>query len=101
MLNYYFYKNLYFTIIFTLYITYFITFTNIIQINPIYIEILETINIYFISFYLLYRFNPYRIKQITDFDKRVVFDSSVFLIFTHTFIGMFRLYFIDKIKKYI
>jgi len=96
-----FYESMYFIIVYILYIIYFITYTNIIQINPIYIQILETINIYFISFYLVFRFNPYRKNKITDFDRKIIFDSGVFLIFSNTFMAILKRYFFDETKKYI
>jgi hypothetical protein len=46
------------------------------------LKILDTYMKYYISAFLLIRFNPFTKTQFTNFDRKVVFSSAIFLITT-------------------
>lgn len=85
-------------IVFIFYIIYIFSFIKIYNINSNYIQIINDVYIYFISFFLFFRFNPLNKIKITNFDKKIVFDAALFLIITHTFFSIVKLYLLNKVE---
>ena len=52
------------------------------------LKVLDTYMKYYISAFLLIRFNPFSKTQFTNFDRKVVFSSAIFLI-TTTALGQY------------
>ena len=85
-------------------IIYFITLFGIITINPQYLVVLETIIKYYISIFLILRFNPWTYKYINkeegEFDRHVAFTAGFFLLLTTAINNVINVY-INKIKDFI
>ena len=68
------------------YILFGIAFTGILAINPTYLSTLDTILKYYVSIFLLFRFNPWARKAIDsearDFDRQIAFAAGFFLLLT-------------------
>lgn len=79
-----FHQKLYIMAVILSYVAYFITFTGIIYINPLYISYLNTFVTYYVSLFLMWRFNIFSNNNTIDkFDKNVVFAAG-FLLFLST-----------------
>jgi hypothetical protein len=71
--------------IYGLYLSYFlyiIAFFQIDTYNPKYLDLLEQFMKYYVIGFLLIRFNPFTKSIFTEFDRRVVFSSAIFLLTT-------------------
>jgi len=67
------------------------------------IEMLNKYMTYYISFFLIIRFNPFSKNKFTDFDKKIAFTSGLFLITTTT-LGQYSKINIDilgQIEEYL
>ena len=67
------------------YILYFIAYFQIDYYNPQYLETLEGVMKYYVIAFLIIRFNPFIHTKLTEFDRKVVFSSALFLLATTTF----------------
>jgi hypothetical protein len=68
-----------------LYITYFLYILIIFGISnnaPSYLDIIQYFMQLYISIILLIRFNPFKVIEFTDFDKKIVFNAGFFLLTT-------------------
>jgi len=86
-----------------LYISYFLYISlalGIYFISPQYINLLHSIVRLYVCFFLLYRFNPWRITKCNHLDKRVAFSAGFFLLST-TIIENILNYVISKTKNTI
>ena len=61
-----------------------LVFIGIVNNSPSYLETLNFVLKIYVSLVLLIRFNPFINRQFTDFDKKIVFSSALFLISTTT-----------------
>ncbi len=100
------YEKFYNYITYLWYILFFIAFFQLSKYAPEYLDELVIIIKTFICVFLLYRFNPYSKKEFTDFDKRIVFDSALYLLFSSLFVEFYLIFKkrfnkIKKNKKYI
>lgn len=71
-----------------LYLSYFLYIIAYLQIgyyNPKYLDILQMYMKYYVTLFLLIRFNPFTNNNFTDFDRKVVFSSAIFLLTTTAF----------------
>lgn len=64
------------------YIFYFIAFFQIRTYNPEYLVLLQSGIKYYVIAFLLIRFNPFSHVRFTEFDRKVVFSSAIFLLTT-------------------
>ena len=64
------------------YVLYIIAFFQIGTYNPKYLDLLEEYMKYYVIAFLLIRFNPFTKSIFTEFDRRVVFSSAIFLLAT-------------------
>lgn len=60
----------------------FLTFIGVGFINPTYLSIVHNFLKYYISLFLIVRFNPFANTNYTNLDKRVAFSSGMLLITT-------------------
>ena len=67
------------------YILYFIAYFNIGIYTPEYLTVLQSIMKYYVIMFLLIRFNPFVVTNFTEFDRKVVFSSAIFLLTTTAF----------------
>lgn len=71
-----------------LYLSYFLYIIAYLQIgyyNPRYLDILQLYMKYYVTLFLLIRFNPFTNNTFNEFDRKVVFSSAIFLLTTTTF----------------
>ena len=64
-----------------------------------YLSILNFFMKIYICLLIIYRFNPFVKSTFTDFDKRLVFSSSIFLLSTVTIEEFFKYF--DKANNFI
>lgn len=64
------------------YIFYFVAFFQIKTYNPEYLVLLQSGIKYYVIAFLLIRFNPFNHVRFTEFDRKVVFSSAIFLLTT-------------------
>lgn len=67
------------------YILYFIAYFNIGIYTPEYLTTLQMVMKYYVIMFLLIRFNPIVSTKFTEFDRKVVFSSAIFLLTTTAF----------------
>jgi hypothetical protein len=83
------YEKFYIYITYTLYILFFISFFQVSKNAPEYLNELNIIIKSFICLFLLYRFNPLVNNSFTEFDKKIAFDSALYLLFSSLFIDFY------------
>ena len=71
--------------LYTSYILYFVAYFRIDYYNPEYLKTLEQVMKYYVIGFLIIRFNPFIHTKFTEFDRKVVFSSALFLLATTTF----------------
>jgi hypothetical protein len=78
-------RNPFFILFTIIHVIYFVVIIGLFSINIEYVEIfnrhINYVGQLFISFYLLFRFNPFRQYQCSPNDSIVIFWSSLFLLF--------------------
>lgn len=67
------------------YILYFVAYFNIGIYTPEYLTMLQAVMKYYVIIFLLIRFNPVVTTKFTNFDRKVVFSSAIFLLTTTAF----------------
>ena len=82
-------------ILFVTYFLYFLLALGIYFISPQYINLLHDIVKIYICFFLIYRFNPWRITKCNHLDKRIAFSAGFFLLSTTIFENILK-YLISK-----
>jgi len=78
------YQTIFLYLLILSYILYALVFIGIVNNSPSYLETLNFVLKIYVSLVLLIRFNPFINRQFTDFDKKIVFSSALFLISTTT-----------------
>ena len=75
---------LYYTLLYSLYVLYIITVFNLAYFKSVtaYLPLIQDGLKYFVILFLLIRFNPYTNEKYTEFDKKIIFSSSIFLLST-------------------
>lgn len=86
------YEKFYTYITYLLYILFFISFFQIKNNAPEYLDDLNIIIKVFICLFLLYRFNPFTNNTFNEFDKKIVFDSALYLLFSSLFIDFYLIF---------
>ena len=92
-----------FYIIYFLYLT---TYFGVMYLHNInhkeIIEILNQFMTYYISFFLIIRFNPFSKNKFTNFDKKIAFNAGLFLI-TTTALGNYatKMRFLEEGGEYL
>jgi hypothetical protein len=64
------------------YLFYFVAFFQLKTYNPEYLVLLQSGMKYYVISFLLIRFNPFTRVRFTEFDRKVVFSSAIFLLTT-------------------
>jgi len=85
-------------------ILYFTAYFGIIYSDPNHTEfmgLLDTAMKYYISLFLIIRFNPFYKSNFTNFDRKVVFSAGIFLI-TTTALGQYakKIQFMEESMKF-
>mgnify|MGYP005659277531 CR=1 FL=1 len=79
------YKHLFLYGLYASYILYFLILLNLYKNAPNYLSTLNTFIKYYVIIFLLFHFNPLSKHKFDDFDKKIVFNSALFLLSTTTF----------------
>ena len=79
-----FFEKFYYTLLYAFYILYILVILNLAYFKSvtIYLPAIQSALKYFVILFLMIRFNPYSNEKITDFDKKIIFSSSLFLLST-------------------
>ncbi len=79
-----FFEKFYYTLLYTFYILYILVILNLAYFRSVttYLPAIQSALKYFVILFLMIRFNPYSNEKITDFDKKIIFSSSLFLFST-------------------
>ena len=79
-----FFEKFYYTLLYAFYILYVLVILNLAYFRSVttYLPAIQSALKYFVILFLMIRFNPYSNEKITDFDKSIIFSSSLFLLST-------------------
>jgi len=77
-------ETFYYTLLYAFYVLYVLVILNLAYFKSVteYLPTIQSALKYFVILFLLIRFNPYSNEKITDFDKKIIFSSSLFLFST-------------------
>ncbi len=77
-------EDFYYTLLYTFYIMYLLVVLNLAYFKSVtvYLPFIQSALKYFVILFLMFRFNPYSHEKFTEFDKKIVFSSSFFLLST-------------------
>lgn len=94
-------EDVYYYLLYTFYILYILVILNLSYFNSItkYLPAIQFALKYFVIIFLIIRFNPYSNTKITEFDKKIIFSSSLFLLSTTTFTDFLLKYFNNNVAK--
>lgn len=70
------------TIMIGTYVLYIIIALGLSASAPLYLSTLDYYVRLYVSLFLIYRFNPFRIVKFTDFDRKIGFNAGIFLLTT-------------------
>ncbi len=92
-------RKLYMYSLYLSYILYAIVLTGVFYISPTYLVDLQSVLVYYVCGFIILRFNPFVTRELCnedDFERRVIFSSATFLLFT-TSITQFMMSLINKV----
>lgn len=94
-------EDVYDYLLYTFYALYILVVLNLTYFNSVtkYLPIVQSALKYFVIFFLIFRFNPYSSVKMTEFDKKIIFSSSLFLLSTTTFTDLLLKYLNVHITK--
>jgi len=94
-------EDVYDYLLYTFYALYIIVVLNLTYFNSVtkYLPVVQSALKYFVIFFLIIRFNPYSSTKMTEFDKKIIFSSSLFLLSTTTFTDLLLKYLNVHITK--
>ena len=87
-------------VVYVTWILYIVIALNLSISAPEYLNYLQSVMKIYISLFLIYRFNPFRIVKFTALDSKIAFSSGLFLLGT-TAIDEILTNYISSIKEYI
>lgn len=79
-----FLEDFYYVLLYIFYALYFLVVLNLAYFESLtaYLPFVQSVLKYFVILFLMFRFNPYSHEKFTEFDKKIVFSSSFFLLST-------------------
>lgn len=79
-----FVENFYYTLLYAFYFLYILVILNLAYFQSVttYLPLIQSTLKYFVIIFLMIRFNPYSNDKLTEFDKKIIFSSSLFLLST-------------------
>jgi len=91
----FFVKDFYYSLLYTFYGLYILVVLNLTYFNSLtkYLPVIQSALKYFVILFLIYRFNPFSETKFTEFDKTIVFSSSLFLLSTTAITDLLLKYF--------
>ena len=96
-------EDFYYTLLYTFYIMYFLVVLNLAYFKSVtaYLPLIQSALKYFVILFLMFRFNPHSHETFTEFDKKIVFSSSLFLLSTTAATDFLLSYFNNNFSKKI
>lgn len=89
-------KRVYTIALYVSYALFAIAFTGVITLDPKYLGALDMVLKYYVSVFLMIRFNPWAKRSVDkesrEFDRRIAFAGGVFLLLTTAAAGVVRHY---------
>ena len=82
-------KNIYKYTIYVSYLLYAIILMGLSHSAPQYLKTLDNFLKIYVSLFLIFKFNPLRKSKFTNFDRKIVFSSAIFLLTTTTITNIF------------
>lgn len=101
MISFTFLESIYNIIYISIYIAYFTALINIQIFSEDYRDNITPYISLFTSLFLIVRFNPFVYNEYTQFDRRIVFDTAVFLLLSTLITNGYLLYATEFQKKFI
>ena len=95
-------EGVYDYLLYTFYVLYIIVILNLTYFDSVtkYLPTIQSALKYFVIIFLIVRFNPYSNAKFTEFDKKIIFSSSLFLLSTTTLTDLLLTYFNKNAKKF-
>jgi hypothetical protein len=94
-------ENIYNYLIYASYILIFLVITGFSVLAPKYLDKLYNFLKLYIAIILIFKFNPFiENNKISEFDKKLIFSSSLFLIYCSSFFLRVKEYLLDLFEKY-
>ena len=94
----------YMYVLYLAYILFAIGLSGIIKINPIYLKTIDSLLKYYISIFLIIKFNPYFGNQPRSknaaFDRTISYSAGIFLLLTTAITGVIEEY-LNNARKYV
>ena len=77
-------EDFYYTLLYVFYMMYILVVLNLTYFQTVtaYLPLIQSALKYFVILFLMIRFNPYSHEKFTEFDKKIVFSASFFLLST-------------------
>ena len=96
-------ENFYYTLLYIFYVVYLLVVLNLAYFESvtIYLPLIQSALKYFVILFLMFRFNPYSHENFTEFDKKMVFSSSLFLLSTTAVTDALLSYFNKNVENKI
>ena len=100
-------ENFYYILLYAFYILYILVVLNLAYFNSVtkYLPAIQSGLKYFVILFLIIRFNPYSNEKITEFDKKIIFSSSIFLLsttaITDALLSYFNKQFANKVGVHV
>lgn len=79
-----------------IYILYFAIALGLSATAPKYLSFLDYYLKIYVSLFLIWRFNPFRHVKFTSFDKKIVFNAGIFVLFATTSINEILINYVKK-----
>ena len=79
-----------------IYILYFAIALGLSATAPKYLSFLDYYVKIYVSLFLIWRFNPFRHVKFTSFDKKIVFNAGIFVLFATTSINEILINYVKK-----
>lgn len=75
-------KSVFIYAMYASYILIIIAITDVIYVDPSYLSTIDTFIKYYVSLFLIARFNPFVDTKFTDFDAKLAYSAGIFLLIT-------------------
>lgn len=95
-------EDVYDYLLYTFYVLYIIVILNLTYFDTVtkYLPTIQSALKYFVIIFLIVRFNPYSNAKFTEFDKKIIFSSSLFLLSTTTLTDLLLTHFNKNANKF-
>ena len=96
---YSFQNRLFDIVVYVTWVLYIVTALGLSANAPQYLDILHIFIKLYVSFFLIYRFNPFRRVKFTALDAKIAFSAGFFLLTTTAIDGLLKTYLSKGVKS--